>query len=722
MKLFVTIELFEQKTDIEYDGKFEIVKEEEMKKVEMHCKTKYSMDKDSTIDIEAILWNVKENGEKGIVFVDKDSIVAFPKIEKLYKKLCKEDEAFKDFKIGYGVELTSIIESVESEVLVLVKKQHGLKDLYKIMSMYLNEYNKKIPINEILDCRDNLLIGIMVNKDNLKVDFSMFDYLEINSDIDISNIKDRNKIIYSNIPNSLFDGELKAKEVLYFHQKIDRIPECRLYKDTEDTLKEFNDEEIVITNSNMVFDNLDNIVINDDKFYTTHVDNFEDFEQLVRNSFKRKYKNPSQDMINRLDEELILIKEMDYTYVYILLMIITKYCKSENEYYQLDGYINNSLVAYILELTEIEPYKLPSELFFSEIPKIEFIISPDFYYKKLFTFMMKKFKNELIKCNYHFKLSKNSIPRVIKHYEIKKKDELSLPFKDYICNILEDISLYKENKSHLFYMIPKDKDILDFTPYEIGTTFSNDKFKGTHFDYYDLRNNLIGIHFILNDDLKNITNLINKTNYKIEFCNDKKVFNLFRNTEEFGCKFNILDRSTGTLNIRYFDDKELENRLMNISNIWIDDLVKILMNINHGIIEDDLYNNLRKRNLDDVDIFNVINYLKDSNNLLVPKSFILNKIRIAYMQMYYKLYYPREYYEVLLSNVGYQYVDENIYNSSTKDIKKRYYELNEKNKLHLDLNEYEEFKLLEILIEMQERNIKYSIVNRKIIAQESGNK
>ena len=70
-----------------------------MKKIELHCKTKYSMDNDSTIDIESVIYNAKENGEAGIVFVDKDTIVAFPKIENIYNKLCEEDKTFKDFKI-----------------------------------------------------------------------------------------------------------------------------------------------------------------------------------------------------------------------------------------------------------------------------------------------------------------------------------------------------------------------------------------------------------------------------------------------------------------------------------------------------------------------------------------------------------------------------------------------------------------------------------------------
>ena len=685
-----------------------------MNKIEMHCKTKYSADKESTIDIKSVLLNAKKNKERGIVFVDKDTIVSFPKIEKVYKELCEEDNTFNNFKIGYGVELTTLINYFEYEVIVLVKNNYGLKELYKIISKYLTKYGKKIPIDELINL-DNCLRGLILNEESIKLDLSMFDYFEVNNEFDISSIKDKEKVVYSNIPNALFDEELKAKEVLYVHQNIDSVPRCRIYKDTKETLKEFNNKELVITNSNMIFDNLDNVVINDDIFYVTHVDNFSEFEKLVRNTFKRKFKNPSKITINRLNEELNLIRNLDYTYVYILLMMITKFCKKEKEYYQIDGYINNSLVAYILELTEIEPFNLPYELFFSEIPNIEFIISSEFYNNKLVKYIMDKFNDELIRCSYYFKLKDKSIKRIVKHYEIKKKERFDSSLKDYICTVLEDVPLYKERKSHLFYLIPKGKDIFDFTPYESNITFLNDKLNVTHFDYQDLKNNFISIRFILNEDIRNISNLINKTNSKVKFCNDKRVFNLFRNTEEFGCNFSILDKSTGTLNIRYFKDNNLEYKLMNISNIWIDDLMNILIDINHWIIKDDLYSNLTKRNLDDVEIFNVMNCLEDFGKLLVPKAFILNKIRIAYMQMYYKLYYSKEYYDEILSNIDYDYVYKGIYSYSFDNIKKRYFELKDVNKLDLDLQESEELKLLEILLEMYERRIKYSIEDKRII-------
>ena len=684
-----------------------------MKKIELHCKTKYSMDKDSTIDIESVIYNAKENGEAGIVFVDKDTIVAFPKIENIYNKLCEEDKTFKDFKIGYGVELTSLIDSKEYQITLLLKNSTALNDLYEIMSLYLNKYEKKIPITELTN-RDNLLMGLLLDEENIKLDLSIFDYLEINSNIDISSIKDKNRIVYSNKPNQLFEGELKAKEVLYLHQHIDKKPEMRLYKDTEDTLKEFNNKNIVINNSNRIFSKLDRIIINDEKFYTTHIDNFDEFENLVRISFKKMYSNPSENITRRLNDELRLIKELDYTYYYELLMMITNFCKDNNEYYQLDGYVNNSLVAYVLGLTDIEPYNLPYELFFSEMPKIEFIISPKFYHKRVFPYLINKFKDNIIRCGYNYKLSKVNISRVIRHYEIKTKTELKSSEKDYIATILSDIPLYKkECLNNSFYLIPEDKDVFHFTAYEVEHDFNESKMMTTHYDYHDLENNLIKIQFVLNDDMENISNLIKKTNKKVTLCNDKKVYNLFRNTEEFNTKFKILDKETGLLNIRFFDEKEIENKLMNMSNIWLDDLVDILMKINHGIIKDDLYNELNKRGLDDKDIFHTINYLKEVK-LLIPRAFILNKIKISYMQLYYKLYYPKEYYEEMLSNVMYEYIDEAVYKYTIDDIKEKYYKLNESTKLSLPLKEHEELELLQILIEMYERSIKYNIKNCKI--------
>ena len=85
--------------------------------------------------------------------------------------------------------------------------------------------------------------------------------------------------------------------------------------------------------------------------------------------------------------------------------------------------------------------------------------------------------------------------------------------------------------------------------------------------------------------------------------------------------------------------------------------------------------------------------------------------------MYYKLYYPLEYYFETLKDINYNVLNERVYSYKIIDIKNRYYELENSNKDNLCLSEIEEYKLLEILLEMYERNIKYSIVNKKIIVE-----
>ena len=99
---------------------------------------------------------------------------------------------------------------------------------------------------------------------------------------------------------------------------------------------------------------------------------------------------------------------------------------------------------------------------------------------------------------------------------------------------------------------------------------------------------------------------------------------------------------------------------------------------------------------------------------MISHAFLLNKIRIAYLQMYYKLYYPKEYYEDILSDLENRFVDDKVYKYSNIDIKNRYYELNEKRKLYLSLEENEELEILEVLLEMYERNINYCIKDKNI--------
>lgn len=688
-----------------------------MKKVELHAKTKYGLDYDSVIDIEALLWNAKENKEKGTVIVDKDSISAFPKIEKIYHKLCAKDKTFKNFKIGYGVQITSIIEKLENEIVLLVKNQSGLKNLYKIMSLYNNVYKNRIPLSEIFKYKDGLLIGLILNNTNKNLDLSLFDYIEINQMIDISNIDENKIIVFSNNPNALLQGDLKALEILYFRKKVEKTPECRLYLDTEDTLKICNDKRFVITNSNLIFDKLEQVVINDEKIHITHSDDFLEFVSLVTTKFKTKFKNPSSKMKERLDKELKLVGEMDYTYYFKIVIDITHFCKSNREYYQLDGYINNSLIAYVLDITEIEPFNLPYELFFSETPKIMLRISPKFYKERLYTHINKKFDSKLLKCSYRYKFRNITVLSTIKCYEETTGNLLNNQEKDYVCNLLNQTPLSKCVCTESYFLIPNDMEIEDFTPYEIYERNKENNLKYTHFEYSDLNNNLIKMQFILDSDIEFISNMRNITQSKIEFCNQKQVYDSFRSMEPFHTSFKILDRTTGLLNIKHFDIKEIEIRLKNIPNLWFDDLIKVIAKKDNSIIMDNLYNELEERNLDEMDIFQVINYLESAIASIVSRATLINKVRVSYMQMYYKLNYASVYYKEVLAHLDLEFINKKIFMYNIEQLKERYVDLKGKDRLWMTIEEHQELKLLEIIFEMYERKINFKLEKRKVVVE-----
>ena len=547
-----------------------------MQKVEVHTKTKYSSDYDSVIDVETIIFNAYENKERGIIFIDKDSIYSFPKIESSYNKLINENKNYKNFNIGYGVELTTIIDNNKYQITLIVQKQIGLNNLYKI----INNYNNTIDINYILNNKEGLLLGLIYNK-NIK-DLSIFDYIEINSNINVNH----DLVVYSNQVNSMFEGEQLALDILsvYRHKNKSNI---RLYKDTIDTLKDFNNKEILINNSNKLLDMIDNINIINTNLYIED-NNFDEFKSLVLNKFNKLYKNPSNKLINRLNKELDLIKQLNYTYYFNLLLQITNYIKDNNESYLIDGYTNNSLISYILGITKIEPYNLPYELFYSNNLNINIITDPTFYYKKLYKYLM---NNNLIKCRYGFKINKDNVFRVIKHYEIITHHHLDLDTKDYLSDLLIDIPIFNDIYSNTYFILPNNY-LIPFNK------------EGTIYDYHDIEHNLIKIKVLPTEYIK--------YNSDIKICNNKYIYHLFRSIKD---------------DIIYFND--LKYKIDNTPKLYFDDLINILASKNNYLIEDNIYNYLKELNIEDIKIFNIINKLKE-NKKVIPKANIINKSYLAY--------------------------------------------------------------------------------------------
>ncbi len=88
----------------------------------------------------------------------------------------------------------------------------------------------------------------------------------------------------------------------------------------------------------------------------------EDFELLRSESYKGlKYRfgdTPSQEVLDRIEKELEVIIQMNFASYFLINWDIVKYAQSKNYYYVGRGSGANSMIAYLLRITDVDPIDL----------------------------------------------------------------------------------------------------------------------------------------------------------------------------------------------------------------------------------------------------------------------------------------------------------------------------------------------------------------------------
>ena len=255
----------------------------------------------------------------------------------------------------------------------------------------------------------------------------------------------------------------------------------------------------------------------------------------------------------------------------------------------------------------------------------------------------------------------------------------------------------KNAYSFRYFLLP-NKDII---PIERKDKYDRDINLVTHYDSNDLINNYLSISFVTSDAISELTKLRTLSGDDVVFCNDLDVLKLFRSTEGLSKEFKHLKRTTG-LGFTKFNDLD-ENTFKYTRNLWLEDVVNHYIK-DGGIYKDDLYNSLAKEGYDDVDIFIMLKITENYEKLYSKASFI-NRARVVYQQLYYKLKYPEYFYQVKIESIDFAYIRDCVFEYDKDMVIKRYEELS-----NSDLSlafDYEEYKLLSILLEMYERGIEY---------------
>ncbi len=374
----------------------------EEKRVELHLHTKMSA-LDGLTDISAVIKRAALWGHPAVAITDHGVVQAFPEAYEAGKK--------HGVKIIYGVEgylFDSTSNPAEKErtyhIIILVKNQQGLENLYRLITLAHLEYfyrKPRIPRKELERYREGLILGsaceageliqaILQNKNEAELQriAAFYDYLEIqpigNNDFMIRKGMVESEQDLININKKIVElGEVLGKPVVatgdvHFLDPEDSIyrrilmcgqgyqdePQAPLYfRTTEEMLAEFTylpqekAYEVVIANPRSIMRMTEEILPIPEELYAPEIPGAE--EQIINMSRSKAAQIYGEDLPKvvreRLDKELNSIITNGFAVLYLIAHKLVK--KSNDDGYLVGsrGSVGSSFVATMTGITEVNP-------------------------------------------------------------------------------------------------------------------------------------------------------------------------------------------------------------------------------------------------------------------------------------------------------------------------------------------------------------------------------
>ncbi|MCX6352588.1 MAG: DNA polymerase III subunit alpha [Bacteroidetes bacterium] len=113
------------------------------------------------------------------------------------------------------------------------------------------------------------------------------------------------------------------------------------------------------------------------KHYTQSIeDDAAVLRQECMNGLLYRYPNPSPDVLQRVEKELEVITQLNFSSYFLINWDIINYAQHKNYYYVGRGSGANSIVAYLLRITDVDPIEL--DLYFERFINLHRNNAPDF--------------------------------------------------------------------------------------------------------------------------------------------------------------------------------------------------------------------------------------------------------------------------------------------------------------------------------------------------------
>ena len=382
----------------------------EKKRVELHAHTKMSA-MDGLIDVSDLIRTAAEWGQKAVAITDHGVVQAFPDADKTVKK------QKLDIKIIYGLEGYLLDDSGDTgknidykskntnHVILLVKNQQGMQNLYKLVSKSHLEYfykKPRIPKSVLTAHREGIIVGsaceagevfraILSGKPEEEVRriAEFYDYLEIqplaNNQFLIDNGTVADVEALKEINRKIIDlGKALGKPVVATCDAHYAEPEEALYRrilmagqgykdaegdkglylrTTDEMLAEFEylgeelAKEVVIEATNQIADMIEKVAPVPSGKFPPKIDGAEErLRSRCLKTAKEIYGDPLPELVQkRLDRELDAIINNGYAVMYVSAEMLVQKSLADGYLVGSRGSVGSSFAATMGGITEVNP-------------------------------------------------------------------------------------------------------------------------------------------------------------------------------------------------------------------------------------------------------------------------------------------------------------------------------------------------------------------------------